>query len=80
MAGEMDVKPTQYDGAVNLHYPCGQDGLGWVDADKFWTGLSSAFPDAIVKVDHRAQRFAGHCMASARAAAVWALRPIPRCT
>ena len=31
MAAEMDVIPRAYDRAVNLHYPGGQDGLGWRD-------------------------------------------------
>jgi len=52
MAAEMDVIPKHYDRAVILHYPCGQDGLGWRDVDNFWMGLRAAFPDALFKVGH----------------------------
>ena len=52
MAADMAVIPTRYDRAVNLHYPGGQDGLGWADADTFWMGLRAAFPDASFTIDH----------------------------
>ncbi|MGR3570448.1 nuclear transport factor 2 family protein [Brevirhabdus sp.] len=52
MAADMDVIPRAYDRAVSLHYPGGQDGLGWGDADLFWMGLRAALPHAEFKVEH----------------------------
>ncbi|MFZ7091290.1 nuclear transport factor 2 family protein [Primorskyibacter sp. 2E233] len=52
MAANMDVIPRAYDRAVELHYPGGQDGLGWGDADRFWMGLRAAFPTADFKIEH----------------------------
>lgn len=71
MAAEMDVISTQYDRVVNLHYPGGQDGLGWGDADFFWMGLRAAFPDAVFKVDHVIGR--EDPMMPPRAAVRWSL-------
>ncbi|MDD9730691.1 nuclear transport factor 2 family protein [Mameliella sp. AT18] len=52
MAADMNVIPRAYDRGVNLHYPGGQDGLGWGDADRFWMGLRAAFPMATFKIEH----------------------------
>jgi hypothetical protein len=52
MAAEMDVIPRAYDRAANLHYPSGQDALGWQGADQFWMGLRAAFPTATFTIDH----------------------------
>ena len=52
MAAEMNVIPRAYDRAVSLHYPGGQDGLGWGDADRFWMGLRAAFPTADFRIEH----------------------------
>ncbi|MEZ5776994.1 MAG: nuclear transport factor 2 family protein [Paracoccaceae bacterium] len=52
MAADLDVIPKHYDRAATLHYPGGQDGLGWVDADQFWMGLRAAFPHAEFTMDH----------------------------
>ncbi|MBW4984228.1 ester cyclase [Mameliella sp. CS4] len=52
MAAEMNVIPRAYDRAVSLHYPGGQDGLGWGDADRFWMGLRAAFPAAEFRIEH----------------------------
>lgn len=52
MAADLNVIPARYDRAVALHYPGGRDGLGWADADRFWTGLRAAFPDAEFGIDH----------------------------
>ena len=71
MAAEMDVIPRAYDRAANLHYPGGQNGLGWRDADKFWVGLRAAFPDAAFKVEHVIGR--DDPMMPPRAAVRWSL-------
>ena len=71
MAADMDVIPHHYDRAVNLHYPCAQDGLGWGDADNFWMGLRSAFPDAAFTIDHVIGR--DDPMMPPRAAVRWSL-------
>jgi len=52
MAADLAVIPAEYDRAVSLFYPGGQDGLGWSDADQFWMGLRAAFPDATFKIEH----------------------------
>lgn len=52
MSADLNVIPARYDRAVNLHYPGGQEGLGWRDADQFWMGLRAAFPSAVFTIDH----------------------------
>ncbi len=71
MAADLGVIPARYDRAVNLHYPGGQDGLGWADADSFWTGLRAAFPDAAFTIDHMIGR--ADPLMPPRAALRWSL-------
>ena len=52
MAADLAVIPADYDRAVSLFYPGGQDGFGWSDADQFWMGLRAAFPDATFTIEH----------------------------
>ena len=52
MAAELDRIPRDYDRAVSLFHPGGQDGYGWGEADVFWTGLRAAFPDAAFEMHH----------------------------
>lgn len=52
MAADLDVIPDAYDRAVNLHYPGGQDAVGWSAVDQFWIGLRAAFPSASFRIDH----------------------------
>ncbi|MEH6835545.1 MULTISPECIES: ester cyclase [Falsihalocynthiibacter] len=52
MAGELDAIPRHYDRACALHYPSGQNGQGWAEADAFWIGLRAAFPTATFKIEH----------------------------
>ena len=42
MAADLAVIPREYDRAVNLFYPGGQDSHGWSEADQFWMGLRAA--------------------------------------
>lgn len=71
MAAEMDVIPTAYDRAANLHYPCGEDSYGWRGADQFWMGLRAAFPTASFTIDHVLGRTDPHM--PPRAALRWSL-------
>ena len=52
MSADLDVIPRAYDRAVQLHYPGGENGLGWGDADRFWMGLRAAFPHAEFRIEH----------------------------
>jgi hypothetical protein len=52
MSADLAVVPCEYDRAANVEYPGGAAGLGWSDADQFWLGLRSAFPDAAFRIDH----------------------------
>ena len=56
MQGRLAVIPEVYDRAVHLELPGGQTGHGWGDADAFWLGLRSAFPDAAFEIHHRIGR------------------------
>lgn len=56
MQGRLAVIPEVFDRAVHLELPGGQTGHGWGDADAFWLGLRSAFPDAAFEIHHRIGR------------------------
>ena len=56
MSADMAVIQKEYDRAATLHYPGGDTGTGWADADGFWMGLRSAFPDATFVIDHQIGR------------------------
>jgi predicted ester cyclase len=56
MEGGMDAIPQTYDRAANLEYPSGVTGVGWNDADQFWMGLRSSFPDAELEIHHQIGR------------------------
>ena len=71
MQAEMSLIPAEYDRACQLELPGGITGHSHGDADQFWMGLRSAFPDAEFKVDHIIGRDdAGQ---SGRAALRWSL-------
>ena len=71
MAADFDVIPKHYDRAAVLHYPRGQDGVGWGDADQFWMGLRAAFPHAQFRIHHVIGR--DDPMMPPRAAVRWSL-------
>jgi len=71
MHADLDVVGRDYDRAVALHYPRGQDGAGWAAVDQFWTGLRASFPDATFSVDHVIGRH--DPMLPPRAAVRWSL-------
>ena len=52
MAADLAAIPREYDRACNLFHPGGVSGLGWADADRFWLGLRSSFPDAAFEIHH----------------------------
>ncbi|MDE2790729.1 MAG: ester cyclase [Paracoccaceae bacterium] len=56
MAGELAVIPREYDRACHLEYPGGITGHSHSDADRFWLGLRSSFPDAEFKITHQIGR------------------------
>lgn len=56
MQGRLAMIPEVFDRAVHLELPGGQTGHGWGDADAFWLGLRSAFPDAAFEIHHRIGR------------------------
>jgi len=71
MSAEMSLIPAEYDRACQLELPGGKTEHGSDEADQFWMGLRSAFPDAEFKVDHVIGRDdAGQ---PARAAVRWSL-------
>lgn len=71
MATDFAAVRTEYDRAANLHLPGGQDGYGWVDADRFWLGLRASFPDATFAIHHRIG--SEEAMLPPRAALRWSL-------
>lgn len=71
MAADLDVIPKRYDRACNLFHPGGQDGQGWAAADRFWTGLRAAFPDAAFTIHHVIGR--DDLLMPPRAAVRWSL-------
>ena len=56
MHGRLAVIPEVFDRAAHLELPGGLTGHGWGDADAFWLGLRSAFPDADFRIHHRIGR------------------------
>ena len=71
MQGRLAVVPEVFDRAVHLELPGGESGHGWGDADAFWLGLRSSFPDATFRIHHRIGR-SDHG-AAPRAALRWSL-------
>lgn len=71
MNAEMSAIPTEYDRACQLEYPGGFTGHSWADADQFWMGLRSAFPNAEFTIHHQIGR--DDEMLSPRAAIRWSL-------
>lgn len=71
MAADMQVINERYDRACMLHYPAGQDAMGWAEADQFWMGLRAAFPDAVFSIDHVIGR--KDALMPPRAAVRWSL-------
>ena len=56
MQGHLAVVPKAFDRAVHLELPGGETGHGWGEADAFWLGLRSAFPDAVFRIHHQIGR------------------------
>ena len=56
MGADMAAINKVYDRAATLHYPGGDIGHGWADADGFWMGLRAAMPDATFTIDHQIGR------------------------
>ena len=71
MAGEFSVIQKEYDRSCQLHLPGGRTEHGRVEADCFWLGLRSAFPDASFNIWHRVGRSDPEC--PQRAAIMWVL-------
>lgn len=71
MQGRLAVVPEVFDRAAHLELPGGESGHGWGDADAFWLGLRSSFPDAEFRIHHRIGR--GDHGAAPRAALRWSL-------
>ncbi len=71
MGADMAVIPKAYDRACQLEHPGGVTGHSHGDADQFWMGLRSAFPDAAFEVHHVIGRDDPHF--SPRAAVRWSL-------
>jgi predicted ester cyclase len=71
MNADMAVIPEVYDRAARLEYAGGVTGYGHGDADKFWLGLRSAFPNATFQIDHVIGR--DDPMMPPRAALRWSL-------
>lgn len=71
MQGRLAVVPEAFDRAAHLELPGGRAGHGWGDADAFWLGLRSAFPDASFRIHHRIGR--NDANMAPRAALRWSL-------
>ncbi len=54
--GDTGVIRAEYDRAAHLELPGGITGHGWADAESFWGGLRTAFPDATFQIDHQIGR------------------------
>jgi hypothetical protein len=52
MQAEFSAVPKEYDRACQLELPGGVTGHSHGDADRFWMGLRSSFPDATFRIDH----------------------------
>lgn len=71
MGAAFSVIPTAYDRAANLFHPSGVHGYSHGDADRFWMGLRSSFPDAQFAIHHIIGRDDPHM--PPRAALRWSL-------
>ncbi len=56
MAADLAVIPEAYDRAVQLELPGGVTGHSWDEADGFWLGLRSSFPNATFEIHHQIGR------------------------
>lgn len=56
MAADLAVIPETYDRAVQLELPGGVTGHSWDEADRFWLGLRSSFPNATFEIHHQIGR------------------------
>ena len=56
MAADFATIERDYDRACQLELPGGVTGHGWSDADEFWLGLRSSFPDATFTIHHQIGR------------------------
>ena len=56
MAADFAAIERDYDRACQLELPGGVTGHGWSDADEFWLGLRSSFPDATFTIHHQIGR------------------------
>lgn len=74
MSADMTAIPETYDRACELNYAGGVDGVSHGDADEFWMGLRSSFPNAQFTIDHQIGR--EDPMMSPRAAIRWSLSGI----
>lgn len=72
MNAEMSAIPAEYDRACQLEYPSGFTGYSWGDADQFWMGLRSAFPNAEFTIHHQIGR--ADEMLSPRSAIRWSIQ------
>ena len=71
MQADLAAIPQLWDRACELAYPGGIEGQSWGDADRFWTRLRAAFPDAAYEVHHVIGR--DDPMMPPRAAVRWSL-------
>ena len=56
MGGSFSVIPREYDRACHLEYAGGKTGHSHGDADRFWLGIRSSFPDATFRIEHQIGR------------------------
>jgi hypothetical protein len=71
MDADLAAIPAEYDRACQLEHPGGVTGHGHDDADRFWTGLRAALPDATFTIHHAVGR--DDEMMPPRAALRWSL-------
>lgn len=71
MSADFSVVQEQYDRACHMSYPGGNDVYGREEADRFWLGLRSSFPNAVFKIDHQIGRT--DPLMPARSAIRWSL-------
>jgi SnoaL-like domain len=71
MGGELSLIPACYDRACVLHHPGGVTAHSHGGADRFWSGLSAAFPKADFAIQHVIGR--DDPMMPPRAALRWSL-------
>ncbi len=56
MDGSFSIIPREYDRACHLEYAGGITGHSHGDADRFWMGVRSSFPDAEFRIEHQIGR------------------------